>query len=185
MEMQKITRTGSLSQITQDKVKCACDITDKDWNQLKELFVLSFVTTCQNVSKQDLELMNNDPATFWANVFDRDKPQVVSEKYEAIMFKSGDTVIAYILYVYLEDSKYLYVRHLCVSPNYQGQSLGKKLIAAMSAFHLGSQQIGLLTRTYNQRAQDFYIHLGFRISQNPPAYVLKFYKPDRVYLEKH
>lgn len=165
-------------------IKTTGEITAQEWIELKKLFVESFFAACRNVNERDLALMNNNITTFWSIVFDRDKPQVMEEKYKVILYKKDDIIIAYGLYTFFNDIKYVYIRHLCVNTEYQGQGLGKKLIMGMETSHQDARKTGLFTRTYNRTAQDFYTHVGFCIATNPPDTLIKYYAGDRVYMER-
>ncbi len=45
-------------------------------------------------------------------------------------------------------------------------------------------KVGLLTRTYNVQAQNFYKRLGFSASVDVPAAISEYYSSDRVYMER-
>jgi len=148
------------------------------------IVVQAFVVMSASVSACDLTLMENNPEQFWSGVFDRDKPQSIKKNYTFSMSKEGERVVAYGLYTYVSDAQYLYIHHFVVHPDYQGQGLGKRLMFAIQELHVDAQKIGLLTRTYNIQAQNFYKHLGFSASIDVPAAIHEYYSSDRVYMER-
>lgn len=56
-------------------------------------------------------------------------------------------------------------------------------MCAMQELHGDAQKVGLLTRTYNVQAQNFYKRLGFSASVDVPAAIREYYSSDRVYME--
>lgn len=69
-----------------------------------------------------------------------------------------------------------------VDPDCQGQGLGRRLMFAMQELHVNVQKVGLLTRSYNVAAQNFYKRLGFSTSID--AAIREYYSSDRVYMER-
>lgn len=168
-----------------DSTICAArEVADYEWEALRGLYVQAFVAMSANVSAGDLALMGNNPEQFWAGVFDRDKTQSNAKNYTFSMSKDGGKMVAYGLYAYMNDSRYLYIHHLVVHPDYQGQGLGKRLIYTMQELHVDAQKVGLLTRTYNIQAQNFYKRLGFSACVDIPAAIREYYSSDRVYMER-
>ena len=164
---------------------CAArDITCQEWEALRALYVQAFVAMSASVSACDLALMGNNTEQFWAGVFDRDKPRSNAKNYTFSMSKDGERIVAYGLYTYMSDAQYLYIHHFVVHPDYQGQGLGKRLMCAMQELHVDAQKVGLLTRTYNVQAQNFYKRLGFSSSVDVPAAIREYYSSDRVYMER-
>lgn len=52
-----------------NSVLCAAhDATDKEWEELKVLYVKAFVAMSAKVSEEDFALMGNNPEQFWAGV---------------------------------------------------------------------------------------------------------------------
>ncbi|MDP1607730.1 MAG: GNAT family N-acetyltransferase [Chlamydiales bacterium] len=168
-----------------NSIMCSArDLTSQEWEDLRVLYVKAFVTMSESVSAEDLALMGNNPAEFWADVFDRDKPKSHAENYTFNMTREGERIVAYGLYTYASDAQYLYIHHFVVHPDYQGQGLGKRLMYAMQELYVDTQKVGLLTRTYNLQAQNFYKHLGFSPSIKIPAAIHEYYSSDRVYMER-
>lgn len=162
----------------------ARDITSQEWEALRTLYVQAFVAMSASVSAGDLALMDNNPEEFWAGVFDSDKIRSNAKNYTFSMSKDGERIVAYSLYTYESDAQYLYIHHFVVHPNYQGQGLGKRLMCAMQELYVDAQKIGLLTRTYNVHAQNFYNRLGFSVSGDVPFAISEYYSSDRVYMER-
>lgn len=162
----------------------ARDVTCQEWEALRALYVQAFVSMSASISTGDLALMNNNPEEFWMGVFDRDKIRSNAKNYMFSMSKDSDRIVAYGLYKYESDAQYLYIHHFVVHPNYQGQGLGKRLMCAIQELHVDAQKIGLLTRTYNIHAQNFYNRLGFSESTNVPSTIREYYSSDRVYMER-
>jgi ribosomal protein S18 acetylase RimI-like enzyme len=167
-----------------DRICAASDLTYQEWEDLRALYVLAFVKMSANVSESDRAIMGNNPEEFWAGVFDRDKPRSIQKNYTFTISKVGEKIIAYGLYVFVSDMQYLYIHHFVVHPDYQGQGLGKRLMQALQNIHSDAQKIGLLTRTYNLPAQNFYQRLGFSESKDVPAAIQEYYSSDRVYMER-
>ncbi len=168
-----------------DNIMCAArDVTCQEWEALRILYVHAFVAMSANISACDLALMDNNPEQFWAGVFDRDKPQSNAKNYTFSIFKNDEKIVAYGLYKYVSNAQYLYVHHLVVHPDHQGQGLGKQLMCAMQELHADTQKVGLLTRTYNIQAQNFYKRLGFSASVDVPTAIHEYYSSDRVYMER-
>ena len=163
----------------------ARDITTQEWEALRALYVQAFVAMSTNVNACDLALMGNNPENFWAGVFDRDKPRSKEKNYTFSLSKDGENIAAYALYTYVSDAHYLYVHHLVVHPDYQGRGLGKQLMSTLQKLHEDAQKAGLLTRTYNVPAQNFYKRLGFSASLDVPAAIQEYYSSDRVYMERN
>ena len=168
-----------------DSIECAArDVTSQEWEALRALYIQAFVRMSATVSADDLALMGNDPKAFWAGVFDRDKPQSSAKNYTFCISKEGETIVSYGLYTYVTDTQYLYIHHFVVHPDYQGQGFGKRLMQAIQDLYIDAQKVGLLTRTYNLQAQNFYKRLGFSASLDVPPSVREYYSPDRVYMER-
>lgn len=165
-------------------MRTARDVTCQEWESLRALYVQAFVTMSASISAGDLALMDNNPEEFWAGVFDRDKIRSNAKNYTFSMSKDGERIVAYGLYTYESDAQYLYIHHFVVHPNYQGQGLGKRLMCAIQELHLDAQKVGLLTRTYNVHAQNFYNRLGFSASVDVPSAIREYYTRDRVYMER-
>lgn len=165
-------------------MRAAADLTCQEWEAIRALYVLAFVKMSTNVSTSDLALMGGDPERFWADVFDQDKPRSKAKNYTFSIFKEDDTIIAYGLYTYVSDALYLYIHHFLVHPDYQGRGMGKRFMCTMQNMHTDAQKIGLLTRTYNLQAQNFYKHLGFSASLEVPPAIREYYSIDRVYMER-
>lgn len=162
----------------------ARDLAGHEWEMLRALYVQAFVTMSTNVSAGDLALMGNHPQTFWEGVFDRDKPRSHAKNYTFILSKEGEKTVAYGLYTYARETHYLYIHHFVVHPDHQGQGLGRQLMDALQTLHGDAQKVGLLTRTYNLQAQNFYKRLGFSQSVDVPADIHEYYSKDRVYMER-
>lgn len=162
----------------------AREITHEEWQELRELYIQAFVAMSENVSIEDLALMGNNSKKFWAAVFDRDQPQSSAKNYIFNISKENEKIISYGLYTYINDERYLYIHHFVVHPGYQRQGLGKRLMSMIQALHGDAKTIGLLTRTYNIQAQNFYKRLGFSESLQVPAAICEYYSPDRVYMEQ-
>lgn len=162
----------------------ASDLTSQEWEKLRMLYVQAFVRMSTKISTSDLALMDNNPEEFWAGVFDCDKPRSTEKNYTFSLFKEGEKIIVYGLYTYMSDTKYVYVHHLVVHPDCQGQGLGKQLMHTMQELHVDAKKIGLLTRTYNLQAQNFYQRLGFSQSLDIPSAISEYYSRDRVYMER-
>jgi ribosomal protein S18 acetylase RimI-like enzyme len=162
----------------------SADVTDKEWEELKALYVQAFVGMSSNVSKDDLALMDHNPEQFWTNVFDRDKTRSNEKNYTFSIAKDGERIVAYGLYTCVNDAQYLYIHHFVVHPNYQGQGLGKELMHTILELFVDVQKVGLLTRTYNVQAQNFYRRLGFSASVDVPSAIHEYYSNDRVYMER-
>nr|AIA18441.1 Acetyltransferase (GNAT) family [uncultured bacterium] len=165
-------------------IHSAHDITDQEWDALRTLYVEAFVAMSSTLSACDLALMDNHPEQFWAGVFDRDKPQSTAKNYTFSLTKEGERIIAYGLYTYVNGTQYLYIHHFVVHPDYQGQGLGKRLMCAIEELHSEAKKVGLLTRTYNVLAQNFYERLGFSATSDVPALIREYYSNDRVYMER-
>ena len=144
----------------------------------------AFVAMSASLSACDLALMGNNPQQFWAGVFDRDEPLSKAKNYTLSMSKDSGRIVAYGLYTYVSDEQYLYIHHFVVHPDYQGQGFGKRLMHAIQELYVDTQKIGLLTRTYNVQAQNFYKRLGFSASVDVPSSVCEYYSSDRVYMER-
>lgn len=95
------------------KVCAARDVTCQEWEALRTLYVQAFVMMSEKVSPCDLSLMGNNPERFWAGVFDCDKPRSNTKNYSFSMFKQGERIIAYGLYKYVKNDRYLYIHHFC------------------------------------------------------------------------
>ncbi len=165
-------------------IRPARDVTCQEWEALRALYVQAFVAMSASMSSGDLALMDNNPEEFWASVFDRDKIQSTAKNYTFSLSKDGEKIVAYGLYTYESDAHYLYIHHFLVDPNYQGQGLGKQLMCAMQELHVDAKKIGLLTRSYNVHAQNFYNRLGFSVSVDVPSAICEYYSSDRVYMER-
>ena len=159
------------------------DVTDQVWEELRALYVQAFVAMSSNVSKDGLALMNHNPEKFWTKVFDRDKTRSNEKNYTFSITKLAERIVAYALHTYVNDAQYLYIHHFVVHPNYQGQGLGKELMRTILELPVDVQKVGLLTRTYNIQAQNFYNRLGFSASVDVPSAIHEYYSSDRVYME--
>ena len=110
-----------------DSIICAArDVTNQEWEALRALYVQAFVAMSASVSAYDLAIMGNNPEQFWESVFDCDKPRSNTKNYMFSMSKDGERIVAYGLYTYVSNAQYLYIHHLVVHPDYQGQGLGKR-----------------------------------------------------------
>lgn len=168
-----------------DSIVCnANDVTCQEWEELRALYIKAFVAMSASISDCDLALMDNNPEQFWAGVFDRDRPRSITKNYTFSISRSNEKIVAYGLYTYMSDVHYLYIHHLAVHPDHQGQGLGKRLMCTMQQLHADARKVGLLTRTYNVQAQTFYERLGFSASVDVPTNIHEYYSNDRVYMER-
>jgi ribosomal protein S18 acetylase RimI-like enzyme len=165
-------------------IRAARDVTDQEWEELKDLYVKAFTTMSKGLSATDLALMDNHPEQFWANVFDLDRPRSHAKNYIFTMIIIGKKIAAYGFYLYVNEVRYLYVHHFVVHPDFQGQGLGKRLMSILQELYVDAKKIGLLTRTYNVLAQNFYKHLGFSATIDIPNHIHEYYSTDRVYMER-
>lgn len=162
----------------------AHDVTCQQWEELRALYVHAFVTMSTNLNTSDLALMGNNPEQFWTDVFDCDKSRSNTKNYTFSISKEGEKIVAYGLYTYMNDVQYLYIHHFLVHPDYQGRGLGKRFMYAIQELYPSAKKIGLLTRTYNVQAQNFYKRLGFSASIDIPNAIREYYSSDRLYMER-
>lgn len=97
-----------------------------------------------------------------------------------VAYKKYDTIVAYISVKLVKeyDAKKLYLYEIHVDPEYQGQSLGKKLMHYLDQLcttlqsqpePLACTGISLTVFAANQRAYQMYQNLGFHLTENSPT----------------
>ena len=82
--------------------------------------------------------------------------------YQAQLLRAGDTLLAY--FVAMKGVDEVHLLNITVAPAYQGQGWGRILLDALAVWSRGqgAQWLWLEVRTSNTRAQQVYLHYGYR-----------------------
>lgn len=162
---------------------------EKDWEQLKNVFVDAFSQTYKDINSKDIHSNFATLSDYLNNLFESDRRNISRLNFDFIVATEEQDIAGYLLSCYCAEEKRAYILHLVVDSSRHNKGIGKNLLKACEALYKDSDFIALSTRVFNEKAIGFYKHLGFYDTQYTPeiAYNIRpnaRNNPQIVHLEK-
>lgn len=162
----------------------ACDALDiqyiwnmSDLQEEEEMFVNAFCTAYKDQTPESLNTQGLSTAEWLRTYFSKERA-VIKAQQEKIYYVSAyhkDKVVGFAAFNQTENEHEVYIRQLCVDPNYWGKGIGEHLVFSIGQQLPKTNKLVLVTRRINTRTRDFYINkCGFTESN----YTHERYSPE-------
>jgi|GEM_PF-3471557 len=148
---------------------------EQSWQQLKDLFEISFLQAYKHIDIKDINSSFNTTSDYLQSLFDADRKSINALNFDIILATQEQEILGYMLACYCGENKTIYIHHLAVDTSKHQKGIGKALVKYSEHFYKDADRIALSTRRFNVNAIGFYKHIGFYEADCAPeiAYVIR------------